>query len=73
MSQPTLICDGISHCEDRSDEDPLVCGCEGDVFACPTDDFPQCIPNDMVCDQRFDCPGGEDENYCEEIRPIGER
>ncbi|XP_034829653.1 serine protease nudel [Maniola hyperantus] len=65
---PSRLCDGILHCQDRSDEDPMFCKCHAKKgFKCTTssthiEDY--CVAFDMVCDGVRDCPNGEDEKNC---------
>ncbi|CAH2232285.1 jg25452 [Pararge aegeria aegeria] len=73
---PSRLCDGILHCHDRSDEDPMFCKCHAKRgFKCTgsstqTEDY--CVALDMVCDGVRDCPNGEDEKNCIGLSaPIG--
>ncbi|XP_030025581.2 serine protease nudel [Manduca sexta] len=64
---PSRLCDGILHCQDRSDEDPSFCKCYAKkTFRCGTreSDGDHCVAPDMVCDGIRDCPNGEDEKTC---------
>lgn len=57
------ICDGISDCEDNSDEDNCAgerSKCEG--FQCQNR---LCIPKGWECDGTHDCSDGSDEDHCE--------
>uniref|UniRef100_A0A1B6E6T3 Peptidase S1 domain-containing protein n=1 Tax=Clastoptera arizonana TaxID=38151 RepID=A0A1B6E6T3_9HEMI len=58
-----LLCDGIYHCMDFSDEDQVLCNFLDDpkfknYFNCR--DGTQ-IPHQLICDGKNDCLGGEDE------------
>jgi Low-density lipoprotein receptor domain class A len=67
-TDPTKICDGIRHCWDKTDENPVYCDTkciEGMSFKCAK--FVYCIPLEMVCDKRNDCPNGADEQFCHGI------
>ncbi|XP_050664597.1 serine protease nudel [Leptidea sinapis] len=66
---PSRLCDGILHCHDRSDEDPMFCKCFAkNAYRCgkdpsgEADDF--CVAMDMVCDGVPDCPNSQDERTC---------
>ncbi|XP_045493771.1 serine protease nudel isoform X2 [Colias croceus] len=64
---PSRLCDGVLHCHDRSDEDPMFCKCfSKHAYRCSKDSLSDeyCVANDMVCDGVPDCPNGEDENAC---------
>ncbi|KOB76615.1 Nudel [Operophtera brumata] len=64
---PSRLCDGILHCLDRSDEDPMYCKCFAKrTFKCgaKSSDVESCVAHDMVCDGVRDCPNGEDERTC---------
>uniref|UniRef100_A0A6P7FDM3 Serine protease nudel-like n=1 Tax=Diabrotica virgifera virgifera TaxID=50390 RepID=A0A6P7FDM3_DIAVI len=65
LTSPDKLCDGVVHCEDRSDEDPKICPCKSNSFQCVSVNM--CVPNDMVCDEIEDCPNGEDEKICKNI------
>ncbi|XP_072016191.1 uncharacterized protein [Amphiura filiformis] len=63
-----LVCDGIRHCSDFSDEhDGCKYGeCGKDQFMCTNGgDMGICISNNLVCDKIVQCYMGEDENDCE--------
>ncbi|KAF3850624.1 hypothetical protein F7725_012396 [Dissostichus mawsoni] len=58
------LCDGVSQCQDRSDE--LLClersqGCD---HRC--DDQTRCLPRTFLCDGERDCEDGTDEDNCED-------
>ena len=36
LTQPALVCDGVSHCEDMEDETPGACGCPENSWRCDT-------------------------------------
>ncbi|XP_026737242.1 serine protease nudel isoform X2 [Trichoplusia ni] len=63
---PSRLCDGVLHCADRSDEDPVYCKCFAKKsHSCRTrtnDEY--CVSPDVVCDGVRDCPNGEDEQAC---------
>ncbi|CAH2105761.1 unnamed protein product [Euphydryas editha] len=64
---PSRLCDGILHCQDRSDEDPMFCKCFAkQAYKCSqtSSDEDYCVPIDMVCDNVRDCPNGDDERTC---------
>ncbi|XP_059046036.1 serine protease nudel [Achroia grisella] len=63
---PSGLCDGILHCEDRSDEDPMFCKCYAErTYRCgKISDVDHCVAPDMVCDGVRDCPNGDDETTC---------
>ncbi|CAK1546026.1 unnamed protein product [Leptosia nina] len=64
---PSRLCDGVLHCHDRSDEDPMFCKCFAKHgYRCGRDPTSEdyCVATDMVCDGIPDCPNGEDERTC---------
>ncbi|XP_050343182.1 serine protease nudel [Nymphalis io] len=68
---PSRLCDGILHCHDRSDEDPMFCKCFAkEAYKCSqvSNNEEYCVANDMVCDGIRDCPNGEDERTCIGLR-----
>ncbi|XP_045589180.2 low-density lipoprotein receptor isoform X1 [Procambarus clarkii] len=56
------VCDGVTHCQDGSDEPPdcVNNNCPEGEFKC--DSGRSCIPNVWVCDGHTDCPDNSDEN-----------
>ncbi|XP_072029321.1 uncharacterized protein [Amphiura filiformis] len=63
-----LVCDGIRHCSDFSDEhDGCIYGaCGKDQFMCTSGgDMGICISKNFVCDKIIQCYMAEDENDCE--------
>ena len=73
FNQKRKLCDGILDCKDLTDE--LNCdycrlpnsttgskNTADNVFICPN--TKSCIRKDQVCNGDFDCPNGEDENFC---------
>ncbi|XP_064071521.1 serine protease nudel isoform X2 [Vanessa tameamea] len=68
---PSRLCDGILHCHDRSDEDPMYCKCFAkEAYKCSqvSNNEDYCVASDMVCDGIRDCPNGEDERTCIGLR-----
>nr|XP_002730426.1 PREDICTED: uncharacterized protein LOC100377451 [Saccoglossus kowalevskii] len=65
--KPYLVCDGIIHCEDKSDErDCFYEECGDDEFHCENgSERGRCIPSNLVCDKTLDCYDGQDEDNCE--------
>lgn len=66
----SLFCDGHSDCEDGFDE--IGCGfkvkivnatCDDDEFQCPSEPT-RCLSQSEVCNDRPECPKGEDEKNC---------
>ncbi|XP_070538285.1 uncharacterized protein [Ptychodera flava] len=66
--KPYLVCDGVNHCGDMSDE--RQCNypeCGDDQFRCVSgSELGICISNDLLCDKISHCYGGEDETDCGE-------
>lgn len=55
------MCDGVPHCQDRSDE--LEClKMEGCDHLC--DENNRCVPETFLCDGERDCQDGSDEANC---------
>ncbi|XP_077865309.1 uncharacterized protein LOC144351913 [Saccoglossus kowalevskii] len=65
--KPYLVCDGIIHCEDKSDEhDCFFEECGEDEFHCDNgSERGTCIPSNLVCDKTLDCYDGQDEDNCD--------
>ncbi|XP_070545645.1 uncharacterized protein [Ptychodera flava] len=62
-----LVCDGINHCQDMSDEDNCDYGeCGSDQFRCASGS-PKgyCIDDRWRCDRKDDCYNQEDEMNCD--------
>ncbi|CAF4205802.1 unnamed protein product, partial [Rotaria sp. Silwood2] len=58
-----LVCDGYSHCHDRSDESNCSQTCPENRFRCATG---KCIPKSWICDNENDCGDSSDEQNCQE-------
>lgn len=56
------VCDGISHCQDRSDELGCAERMEGCAHQC--DEKSRCLPVSFLCDGERDCWDGTDEANC---------
>lgn len=56
------VCDGVSHCQDRSDELECSKKMEGCDHQC--DEKSRCIPESFLCDGESDCQDGSDETNC---------
>ncbi|XP_077868793.1 uncharacterized protein LOC144359476 [Saccoglossus kowalevskii] len=65
--KPYLVCDGIIHCEDKSDEnDCFYDECGQDEFRCEHgSERGVCLPLNLVCDKKIACYDGQDEDNCE--------
>ena len=59
------VCDGVSQCQDRSDELECSKRSEGCVHQC--DDQSRCLPKSFLCDGERDCLDGGDEANCGKI------
>ncbi|KAG7308173.1 hypothetical protein JYU34_006836 [Plutella xylostella] len=60
---PLRLCDGVLHCDDKSDEDPMFCKCfSKKSYKCGSTEH--CVAPDLVCDGSPDCPHKEDEATC---------
>ncbi|XP_035725274.1 serine protease nudel-like isoform X2 [Vespa mandarinia] len=69
LTTPERICNGKRNCLDKSDESPMICPCKDDSFRCAGINGTEiCIPQEFVCDEENDCPGGEDEAECKKIQ-----
>ncbi|XP_068678448.1 LDL receptor repeat-containing protein egg-1-like [Montipora capricornis] len=62
------LCDGLSDCEDATDERncPLNPVCESNKFSC--DENAKCFPLSWVCDSINDCNDQSDEHNCPKRR-----
>ncbi|XP_070539351.1 uncharacterized protein [Ptychodera flava] len=62
-----LVCDGINHCLDMSDERNCTYGqCGNGQFKCGSgSQWGFCIDDDYACDGKEDCYEGEDEHNCD--------
>ncbi|CAG0913753.1 unnamed protein product [Notodromas monacha] len=61
----SLVCDGITHCFDGSDESR--CKVENDTIACERSPDNKRIGKKLICNGAPDCPNGEDEVGCYSI------
>nr|KAF7429288.1 hypothetical protein H0235_005686 [Vespula pensylvanica] len=69
LTAPGRLCNGKRNCLDKSDESPMMCLCKDDNFRCAGINGTEiCIPQEFVCDEENDCPGGEDEAECKKIQ-----
>ncbi|XP_062139238.1 basement membrane-specific heparan sulfate proteoglycan core protein isoform X17 [Drosophila sulfurigaster albostrigata] len=64
------VCDGIADCDQREDEDYLLCNCSGDQYKCLRGGG--CIPKTQVCDGKSQCRDGSDESTCPTTRQTAE-
>lgn len=55
------LCDGIGHCQDRSDEKDCSKS-DGCIHQC--DNKTRCLPESFLCDGERDCQDGTDETRC---------
>jgi len=60
--EQSKVCDGMPHCQDRSDELGCVKRLHGCAHHC--DNNSRCIPNNFLCDWERDCVDGSDEANC---------
>lgn len=60
------MCDGIPHCQDRSDEMQCAQQTEGCFHHC--DNKSRCIPANFICDGEKDCSDGTDEASCGRLK-----
>lgn len=56
------MCDGMSQCQDRSDEMQCTKQTEGCVHHCDRES--RCLPTNLLCDGERDCLDGTDEANC---------
>lgn len=61
------VCDGVSQCQDRSDELECAQWVEGCAHQC--DNKSRCIPSSFLCDGERDCWDGSDEANCGTFSP----
>jgi len=59
-SHPHYVNDGYADCADRSDEQTPFCS--STQFRCPMTDT--CLEKEQRCNNKVDCPNGEDEMEC---------
>ncbi|XP_074662760.1 prolow-density lipoprotein receptor-related protein 1-like isoform X2 [Tubulanus polymorphus] len=63
-----MTCDGINHCDDKSDENSTFCvtrTCPNHFYSCPYMNHSKCILYSSLCNGIADCPSGSDEFPCE--------
>lgn len=60
--EKSQVCDGVPHCQDRSDEAECTKYMEGCSHQC--DNKSRCIPSSFLCDGESDCSDGSDEAKC---------
>ncbi|OXB76843.1 UNVERIFIED_CONTAM: hypothetical protein H355_002536 [Colinus virginianus] len=61
-TSPHFLCNTLSDCHDRSDEDPVLCAnhqCEAHQWQCANK---RCIPEAWQCDREDDCGDNSDED-----------